>query len=193
MCSSDLEGYEAGIALHVNEVQRLTVAATHRDEIQVVTTTADYLPEVQEVTISAPEDGQIVGNISLRFPEVQTVTITAGSAIPAGGEFTLNFTKPMPSRSANGELVHETATTGCLAFGVSAALLEEALNGMDSIGAGGVTVTRSGNGGAAYGYGYAYTVSFVGNAVAGNVPLLEAWNSTADGNSSCAEIGRAHV
>jgi hypothetical protein len=78
-------------ALHVNEIQTVTTAATHVDEVQVVTSTADYIPEVQEVTISAPEDGTIAGNFSLRFPEIQVVKVSAGSPIHAGG-FILNFT-----------------------------------------------------------------------------------------------------
>ena len=169
------EGIAGDVALHINEVQKITVAATHVDEVQVVTTTADYLPEVQEVTISAPEDGAISGNFSLRFPEVQTVTITAGSTISAGS-FHLNFTKPITTDGffPQGSIKYETESTACIDFDATAAEVESAINALPFLTTGDVSVSRSGNGGASYDYGYSYTVSFVGSNVAGNVPLLVA-------------------
>ena len=172
---------DADYALDVNEVQTITTAATHVDEVQVVTTTADFIPEVQEVTISAPEDGTIAGNFSLRFPEIQVVTLSAGSTIHAGG-FELNFTAVnfegyRTEYDPNG-LVFTTQGTTCIPFDASAAYVEEKLERLDLIDD--VVVTRSGNGGAAYDYGYSWTISFVGNLVAGNVQLLDPgrWNNT---------------
>jgi trimeric autotransporter adhesin len=80
--------------------------------------------------------------------EVQKITLNGA---PTGGTFTLTF-------GAN--------TTSALAFNVSAASVQSALQGLASIGAGNATVTGS-NGGP-------FTVTFVGTLAAGNRAMITA-------------------
>jgi len=91
--------------------------------------------------------------------EVQTVTITG---TPTGGTFTLSF---------NGQ------TTSGIAYNAAASAVQTALNGLSTIGAGGVTVTGG------PGPGTPYTVTF---ANAGNVNPLTASGSGLTGGTSPA-------
>lgn len=79
--------------------------------------------------------------------EVQTVTIDA-----TGGTFTLSFT-----------FEGLTGTTGALAWNATAATVQAALEALDSIGAGNVSVSLT---------GLVYTVTFIGNLAKANVSTL---------------------
>jgi len=165
------EGLTASYALHASEVQTIQVAATHIDEIQTITTSADHVPEVQSFTISAPVSGSIAGNFSIRWPEIQVIQLTARTTLTTGA-FKLRLTANNLTNSVHGTIATTTATTNCIQWGAAASVVQDELENLHPIGAGGVTVTRSGDGGISYKYGYTYTVRFVGNNVAGNVPAL---------------------
>ena len=158
----------------------MTVAGTHVDEVQRITSVADELAEVQQVIITAPELGEIEGNFSVRFPEVQVITVVADSAISSGA-YRLNLTFPSLDNWYS-VLAYDNAFTTCVAWDATAATLEAAIEAMAPIDD--VKVTRSGAGTYSSGFGYSYTVSFVGEAVAGNVPQLTVdWTNGTAGNA----------
>ncbi|CAM9781141.1 unnamed protein product, partial [Ectocarpus sp. 13 AM-2016] len=81
----------AGVALHVDEVQTVTVAATHQDEVQIITTAAPVIVGVQLMTTSADEGDTVEGDFALQFPEIQTVTLFSSAEVTSGN-FSLTYT-----------------------------------------------------------------------------------------------------
>jgi len=92
--------------------------------------------------------------------EVQTVTITGG---PAGGTFTLTF---------------DGDTTAGIAFNAIASAVESALEALDSVGTGNVSVSGSGGG--------PYTVTFEGDLEDTDVPQMTASAASLTGGTSPA-------
>lgn len=109
--------------------------------------------------------GQILCKIGVA--EVQTLTFTGG---PTAGDIFVT----LPSDG-----VYAAETTGALAFNVSAANMQIALEGLSRIGAGNVGVARTGAGTAGDPYIYTITV----NRALGNVPTLTSTNTFTGGTT----------
>ncbi|MCR9292901.1 MAG: hypothetical protein NXI32_09290 [bacterium] len=78
-----------------------------------------------------------------------------------------------PSAGSNWYVGYKEDQTGALAYNVSAATLETALEALDGIGVGNVTVSGS--------YTAGYTIEFIGALAATDVELLYAWSPDAVG------------
>ncbi|EQC27008.1 hypothetical protein SDRG_15222 [Saprolegnia diclina VS20] len=84
-----------------------------------------------------------------------------------------------------------TATTSCLNYGLSAAALQTALNGLSNVMSGHIVVTASGDGTAASGYGFQYTIAYNGNLrvglsnVLGNMAPLVVFSM---GTGACSPV-----
>ena len=120
----------ASHALHVSEVQSITLAATHINEVQAVKTSAIPMPEVQEIILDGTSGEQIdEGFLSLRFPEVQTVTWSSGSPVISGYFFLkLNYVDTAASlATGNVEFVTKELKTHCITFDASAVELKHAI------------------------------------------------------------------
>jgi hypothetical protein len=195
-----LDSVTAGHALHVDEVQTVTTAATHDDEVQVVTTEARSAAEVQMVTTTAPEYSNIAGKFAVRFPEVHTLTLSHASAI-TGGTFDLRFDL---GRGAGAQ----TLTGGsAVAWNEGAVSLASKLNTLFGAGKE-VAVSRNGDGGltsndGATPYGYIWSITFVGRDVAGalsktkagaaNLFTVPAFALTASGTPAAPVAGIANA
>jgi len=178
-----------GTALHVDEVQTVTVAATHIDEVQTIQTTADFVPEVQKVRTYADEGAYLDdGFFALRWPEIQTVRISSQHSI-TDGEFALSVVNFFSTSRLN-------TVTVCVPWNVDEATLEAALN--DALYASGdVRVTRtqvewsSGEYSTDVGYGYEFAIAFVSSNVAGNVANLVYADTGDDGACTAFETSGA--
>lgn len=95
----------------------------------------------------------------------------AGGAATQGG-FRLRF-RSNTSAQFQHDLT-DAGPAGCLPWNADAGAVAAELNALDSNGADGVSVTRTGDASDATGYGYTWHVSFRGPLVRGNVPELEA-------------------
>ena len=98
--------------------------------------------------------------------EVQQFVLAAATGRFTDGEFTLSF---------GGD------TTACLDWEISGADLAGALNGLASIGAGGVSATREGDGTADSIYGYTWRVTFTSEALSLDVDQITVSTGTAAG------------
>jgi hypothetical protein len=163
----------AGIALHVDEVQSLTLGATHIDEVQVVTSSSEHVPEVQLVSLTAAEGQLVRGSFALKFPEVQIITTSALAAPdPTVTTWRLVVSQDAPDVATLG-LVTTFANTSCLPWAASASEVEDALEQTTLVDD--VAVSRSGDGSEFFAdFGYSWTVSFVGEGVSGNVRSMRA-------------------
>jgi hypothetical protein len=205
-----LSTVESGHALHVDEIQTVTTAATHIDEVQTVTTSAKAVPEVQMVKtewLNPPGEGYTIdGKLAVRFPEVHTITVSAGGTITSG-TFKLSFTRvvsaatnsyPTTALPRGNNLVEISGTTSALNWDASAQTVEDELNGLDSIcgagsdcantGARQVHVTRTGDGTKTSNFGYTFSVSFVGTFVAGANHRLPSQANDKDNVIAASEI-----
>ena len=174
-----LQGLSAVEALAVPEVQSVILGAAHVREVQTITTAATSYSEVQRFQLSAPTGKNLatpdagtgkVGKFALRFPEVQTIEVrsTNPSSISLSSNYiALTYTSYQINAGA---IISTPVTTACVALSSSSAQMKAALE--SAIGAGTLEVMRSGYGGYKDYYGYTWSVSFVGNAVAGNVAQL---------------------
>ncbi|KAL3663536.1 hypothetical protein V7S43_011423 [Phytophthora oleae] len=122
--------------------------------------------------------------------EIQRIQMTANTYVtPVNPLFKVQFT-------LNGQ----TSATSCLRYGISAADLQTALNGLTNLGSLGgidhINVTRDGDGEAGWGYGYEYLIHFTGpisggiSIVLGDVPQLVIGNV---GTAACASGAQAGV
>ena len=143
-------------------------------EIQTVRTTADHRDETQQfiITTSAGTDTD----------EIQIWGFSDGNTgpIPLTGFYTLTFTTTIGTCTVCATFASETTST--LSVDASAATVEAALEALSNIDD--VTVERNANGGSE---GYTYTVTFVGNDVGGNVPLLS-MSRTVYGDSASTTV-----
>ncbi|CAN0108680.1 unnamed protein product, partial [Heterosigma akashiwo] len=76
------------VAMHVDEVQSVTVAATKMEEVQVITSRTESIVEVQRVETGANAGLTVSGDFTLRFPEIQQVQLTSSEAL-LNGSFVL--------------------------------------------------------------------------------------------------------
>jgi hypothetical protein len=161
----------ADVALHVNEVQTVTLAATHREEVQVITTAAPFIVEVQLLTTSqpTPSAGAVSGAFDLFFPEVQRLTLTATEPLLAGSGFRLQYTEFTAAAGLSAPVYTSAAT--CLSWSATAAEVKAALELLAEIDE--VQVVRSCDASNACAYGYTWDVSFTGALVRGNVQQLQ--------------------
>jgi hypothetical protein len=160
----------AEVALHVNEVQTVTLAATHREEVQVITTAAPFIVEVQLLTTSqpTPSNGAVSGAFDLFFPEVQRLTLTATEPLLATSAFRLSYRE---FTAAGGLSPPVLTTPACLLWSATAAEVKAALELLAEIDE--VQVVRSCDASNACAYGYTWDVSFTGALVRGNVQQLQ--------------------
>ena len=169
-------GLRAGLALHVDEVQEVTVGATHVDEVQRVESSSERVPEVQLVSLLGDEGTKVRGSFALFFPEVQTVTLSSRNEVTNGTYmFTVAHYETAAEQGLSGGLVRVEENTTCVGWHATPQAVQAALEATAFIGRGGVEVTRGGDGSEhspAAPFGYELEVRFVGASVYGNVPEL---------------------
>ncbi|GAB9464893.1 hypothetical protein Gpo141_00002316 [Globisporangium polare] len=190
--ASSVQNIAAGYALYAREVQEVRLAATHVTEIQEITTSAATIAEVQTLRTYASSDlcfnGQcVLGSFAFRVPTIQTITVSALAPISAGS-FSIQFSRSKPNNAGAfipvGPVV-DTETLLQIPWNAAASVVQSALEMLDSIDPGDIVVTRDGDGSSSFGYGYIYTVTFVGNNVAGQTPLMTVKSKTT-GTPVCA-------
>ena len=170
-----LTNVSSGHALHKNEVQAVTIAASHRKEVQAVTTSAVPLSEVQEITIEGTESSDADTYLfSLRHPEIQIVKWSSGSPVTAGSFFLKLLYADKANSIISGSVTYKEMKTPCMNFDATADDVKHAMetDAINALGENSVQVTRSGNRSFSSDYGYSYEIRFVGSNVRGNVPEL---------------------
>ncbi|KAG5186910.1 hypothetical protein JKP88DRAFT_308703, partial [Tribonema minus] len=167
-----LAGVRVEVALHVDEVQTLTLGATHRDEVQAVVSSAPHFVEVQLLTVArAPLSlVPVSGDFALYFAEHQTITLTASGPMAPNAAFVLKYTTYAPAGDDVHATVVSTSTAACIPFDATAAEVKSALEALSNVDT--VDVVRSCDGSNACAYGYTWDVAFVGSKVRGNVAQL---------------------
>ncbi|RHY82099.1 hypothetical protein DYB26_000715 [Aphanomyces astaci] len=176
--------FVAGYDLFVSEIQVVKTAARHVLEVQTVTTTAAVISEVQTLTTTAGQcNNCLTGNIAYRQPTVQVVSISALAPI-LGGTFQLVHTDT--AASGTGTFTHTMYTTTALGWSSTAAQVAAALVATTAFGSSDIVVTREGDATVGYNYGYVFSITFVGNAVAGEVlPLILRDTTTTPACGTC--------
>ncbi|RHY19567.1 hypothetical protein DYB25_000036 [Aphanomyces astaci] len=176
--------FVAGYDLFVSEIQVVKTAARHVLEVQTVTTTAAVISEVQTLTTTAGQcNNCLTGNIAYRQPTVQVVSISALAPI-LGGTFQLVYTDT--AASGTGTFTHTMYTTTALGWSSTAAQVAAALVATTAFGSSDIVVTREGDATVGYNYGYVFSITFVGNAVAGEVlPLILRDTTTTPACGTC--------
>ncbi|RHY35451.1 hypothetical protein DYB32_000104 [Aphanomyces invadans] len=175
-----LSGYD----LFVNEIQVVKSAARHVLEVQTVTTAAAVISEVQSLTTTAdPCTICLTGNLAFRQPTVQVITISAIAPI-LGGTFQLVYTDTVAS--GTGTFTHTQYSTAALSWSSTAEQVADALVLTTALTAADIVVTREGDALVGYNYGYVFSITFVGNAVAGEVlPLIIRDTTTTPACAAC--------
>ncbi|DAZ98274.1 TPA: hypothetical protein N0F65_008959 [Lagenidium giganteum] len=173
----------------VDEIQTVTTSATDRDEVQLLTIDADDVNEIQAIRTSVAETLE-VQRITVgvtRVNEVQTITLflpnAVGSQATIAGTFALTFDTTLCTHctkctagvcvknkgfQTSADLVASLQDTTATS---AAATVKTALQNMGNIDTVNVvrTSTTAANG---LDLTYVYTITFAGDAVAGDVPLL---------------------
>lgn len=139
----------------------------HSEEVQsqlkrVVITYASITPQILFGWI-AMKLGACAAPTGTPADEIQTITIDA-----TGGTFTVSFT-----------FEGKTGTTGAIAYNASAATLQAALEALDSIGSGNVSVQKAGS---------VFTITFVGSLAKANVPALTTNPASLTGGAGTAAV-----
>lgn len=188
--ASSVQNIAAGYALYAREVQEVRLAATHVTEVQEITTSAATMAEVQTLRTYASSDlcfnGQcVLGSFAFRIPTIQKITVSALAPISAGS-FSIQFSRSKSSTFGTfipvGPIVDTETLLLTIPWNAAASVVQSALEGLNSIAPGDIVVTRDGDKSSAFGYGYIYSITFVGNNVAGQTPVI----TLTDKTSGCA-------
>ena len=188
-----LQNLVAGHALHTNEVQLLTLAASHQNEVQAVHTSALPISEVQEVSLVGTADSDMNSYLfSLRHPEIQIVKWSSRSPVSFGSFFLKLLYVDRDASEISGSIIYKELQSSCIPFDASGDEVRTAIETgaiMNGLSPNSVQVIRSGNRSYSSDYGYTYEIRFVGGNVRGNMQELTSdWALTgmdAAGGSTC--------
>ena len=188
-----LQNLFAGHALHINEVQLLTIAASHQKEVQAIHTSAIPISEVQEVSLIGAAFSDMSSYLfSLRHPEIQIVKWSSGSPVTFGSFFLKLLYVDRDASEMSGSVTYKELQSSCIPFDASADEVKTAIEGgavLNGLSADSVRVIRSGNRSYSSDYGYTYEIHFVGGNVRGNMQEFTSEGALngmdASGGSTC--------
>lgn len=174
--ATPVQNIAAGYALHAREIQEVRLAATHITEVQAITTSAATIAEVQTLRTYASSDvcfdGNCVGGkFAFRIPTIQTIRVSALAPI-TDGSYSIKFALQVSDGLGAFKDAGANVATVEIPWNAPASEVQAAMEGLSGISPGDIVVTRDGDESSSFGYGYIYSVTFVGNSVAGQTPVM---------------------